>query len=374
MAAAAVEVLAAGPPSDDPYEPAASAWALAEGFRRRGCDVRVLYPAGPSEAAAPDGIVALRVDLPLKHPGAVAEPAEFAAAAGARLRRDAALVVRDPSGLGPLGGRRPVAAVVRSLALLEFDRERSARAPNGVLERLDVWRDRRTLRRLERAALGEAERVFAEGSDLAETLATDFKVERDRLRPTRTPVEAGPPPPARAAARGAIGIPTDVSAVAVLAAASDPERSGVDRACEAFRRIRPLFPGVRLLVAGAPAPTEPGVHQVPGRDRATFARVLAAADVALFVPRSTGFDPGVVLALRQGVAAVALPTVRLPDVPDGAVRRPPNDDPGELSSAIAELVADPAARRALQEAGAPYADRFRPETVAAEIAAAVGVG
>jgi len=374
MPSAAVDVLAAGPPSDDPYDPAASAWALAEGFRQRGHDVRVLYPGGPTDATAPAGIGAIRVDLPLKHPGAVAEPAEFAAAAAHRLRRDAALVVRDPSGLGTLGGNHRVAAVVRSLALLEFDRERSARAPNGVLERLDVWRDRRTLRRLERAALGEAVRVFAEGNDLAETLATDFRVDRDRLRATRTPVLAGPEAPARAAARGAIGIPTDVSAVAVVAASGDPERSGVDRACEAFRRIRPLFPGVRLLVAGAPAPTEPGVHQVPGRDGTTFARVLAAADVALFVPRLTGFDPGIVLAMRQGVATVALPTVRLPDVPDRAVRRTPNDDPGELSSAIAELVADPAARRTLQEAGAPYAERFRPETVAAEIAAAMDVG
>ena len=121
------------------------------------------------------------------------------------------------------------------------------------------------------------------------------------------------------------------------------------------------------MVVGAPAPTEPGVHAVTDRDRTTFVRALAAADVAIFLPRTPGFDPGVVLALRQGVAPVVRPTVRLPGDPSSAVRRLPNDDPGELSSAIAELIADPAGRRALVENGRAYAERFLPERVASDL-------
>lgn len=375
MPDASVDLLAPGPPSPDPYEPGAAAWALAEGFRDRGDDVRVLYPGGPTDAPPPAGVAALRLEVDWKRPGAVAAPAEFAAAAARRLRHDATLVVRDPAGLGALGGAaRRVAAIVRSVAILDFERERTARAPNGVLERLDVWRDRRTVRRLERAALSEAVRVFAEGDDVRAALTDGYRVDAQRVRPTRTPVAAGADPPERAAARGEIGIPTDVGAVAVIAGAPDAEIAGVDRACEAFRRIRPLFPGVRLLVAGAPAPTEPGVHAVPGRDLATFLRVLAAADVALFAPRVVGFDPGVILALRLGVASVVLPNVRLPELPEGVVRRTPNEDPGELSSAIAEFVADPAGRRALRDAGIAYAARFAPPTVAGEIAAEAGAG
>jgi len=373
MSRGPVDVLAAGPPPSDPYEPTASAWALAVGLQERGHSVRVLYPPGPDAGPMPPGIATEAVVLPRKRPGAPVEPAEFARSAGHQVRAEATLVVRDPAGLGPLPlgrsapGRRLV-AIVRGIALEEFERERSGRATAGVLDRLDVWRDRRAVRRLERAALAGADEIFTESPELTEAIVRGYRFAKEGIRTTDPPVIRGPDPPARTAARTALGVPMDVNVVAVLAATEDPEASGVDLARDAFRRIRPLFPGIRLVVVGAPAPTEPGVHPLPDRDRATFVRALAAADVAVFLPRAPGFDPGVVLALRQGVAPVVRPTVRLPGDASSAVRRLPNDDPGELSSAIAELIADPPTRRTLVENGRAYAERFLPERVAAELA------
>jgi glycosyltransferase involved in cell wall biosynthesis len=232
---------------------------------------------------------------------------------------------------------------------------------------VDSWRDRRAVRRLERVALEEADRIFCDSPSLADELAAAYRIARGRILPTVPPVALGAEPPARDAARADLGLPTDVPVVAALAASENPEEAGIDRAREAFRRIRPLFPGVRLVVAGAEAPTEPGVHATPERERAVFVRALAAADVAVFARRLPGFDPGLVLALRQGVAPVVLPTVRLPPDSDGAVRRVPSDEPGELSSAVAELVADLAQRRALAAQGPGFATQFLPERVAGEL-------
>jgi glycosyltransferase involved in cell wall biosynthesis len=372
MEARTVDLLAAGPPPADPYEPASSAWALAEGFRAHATTVRVLYPAGPDGAAPPAGVDSVAIEVPIRRPGAAVEPAEFARTAGRRIRADADLVLRDPSGLGPLGivhraGTPRLVVIVRGLELREYDRERSARAPSGFVDRVDTWRDRRTVRRLERAALEEADRIFCDAPALRRELADAYRIPDDRIAPTVPPVAVGGPPPPRDDARGALGLPTDVAVVATLASFEDPDAAGVDRAREAFRRIRPLFPGVRLVIAGATAPVEPGVHADPERSLGAYQRALAAADVALFPRRPAGFDPGLVLALRQGVAPVALPSARLPVAPDGAVRYTESDDPSDVSSAVAELVADLAQRKALAARGPRSAEPFRPDRVAADL-------
>jgi len=377
MAARSVDVLAAGPAPADPYDPAAPAWALAEGLRDRGVSVRVLFPAGADPLAPPDGIESVPVAHAIRRPGAAIEPADYAHAAGRRVRIDAELVLRDPSGLGALGlghraGAHRIAAVVRATQLAEFDRERSGRRSANLLDRVDAWRDRRAVRRLERIALTEAQGIYCDAPALAGALADEYRIPPERIRPTVPPVAVGPPPPSRDDARAGLGLPTDVPVVAALACSERPDDAGVDLALEAFRRIRPLFPGVRLVVAGAEAPVEPGVHATPARDRATYDRALAAADVAVFARRAPGFDPGLVLALRRGVASVALPTVRLPVDAAGAVRVVGESEPGDLSSAVAELVADLAQRRALAAAGPAVAAAFLPGTVAGALLASEG--
>jgi hypothetical protein len=377
MASRTVDLVTLGPPPGDPYEPWATAWALASAFAARSDRVRVLHPDGPVGVAPPAGTVGVPVRLPLRRPGAAPDEAGFAAAAGRRVRPDADLVVRDPAGFGSLGlaGRRTsrptVVAFVRSVELHAFDRERAARPAAGLVGRLDAWRDRRTVRRLEQAALSEADVLFADAPELAHALTVEYGVPDQRVRPTVPPVPVLSSPLSRDAARSSLGIPTDVPVVVAPMAEERGGPAGVDRACEAFRRVRPFFPGARLIVVGAPAPTDPGVVSVPGRDGATFALGLTAANAALFAGRRPGFDPLLVSAMRAGCAPAAVPGVRLPADPEGAVRYAASDDPGDLASLLAELLADPALCREIATRGEAQAVRYLPERVADAVDAAV---
>jgi glycosyltransferase involved in cell wall biosynthesis len=380
MAPRTVDVLAGGPPSSDPYDPASSAWALAGALAARGDDVTVLHPAGAAGDAPPAGTKALAVELPLRRPGAAVEGAEFATAAAKRVRRTAELVLRDPAGLGRLGLHRAagagplLAAFVRGVELDSFDHEHGQRAPAGFRDRLDTWRDRRAVRRLEEAALREADRLFYDAAPLPSALLREYGIPENRLRATLPPVPTLPAAPSRADARASFRIPLDVPVVLAPSAFDQPEPSGIDRAREAFRRVRSFFPGARLIVVGAPSPAEPGVVVAPERDAPTLARALAAADVAVFDRRTPGFDPGVVLALRVGCCVLVGPQVHLPVAPGDAVRAVPSDDAGEFASVLAELLADPAARRAVARGGERYAAPFDPARVAEVVTSATTPG
>jgi hypothetical protein len=377
MASLTVDVVAAGPPSSDPYAPGATAWSLAAALARRGDSVAVLFPAGMAAAEPPAGVTPIPVDLPLRRPGAAVEGAELATAAGRRIRPIVDSVVRDPVGLGSLGlrraaGRGPrVIGFVRGVELTAYDRERPATS-SGLRDRLDRWRDRRAVRRLEDAALRESDRLFYDAPDLPRVLAEVYGVPAERCRPALPPVSALPTAPSLEDARASFRIPADVPVIAAPAPFPEADPSGTDRAREAFRRIRSFFPGARLLVTGTSSPAEPHVTVAPERDGATLARALAAADVAVFDRRVPGFDPGVVLAMRAHRAVLVGPGVRFPVDPGEAVRALTSDDPGEFASALAELVADPSTRRPLVAAGAAYAAGFDADRVTTEVAATLG--
>jgi glycosyltransferase involved in cell wall biosynthesis len=374
MASRTVDVVATAGPSSDPYAPGATAWALAGALARRGDSVAVLFPSGGESAAAPDGVRPVPVDLPLRHPGAAIEGAELATAAGRHLRRDADLVIRDPIGLGRLGparGRGPiVAGFVRGVELTAYDHERPPGSA-GFRDRLDRWRDRRAIRRLEEAALREADRLFCDAPGLPGVLAAMYGVAESRCRTALPPVARLPDLPRPEDARASFRIPNDVPVVAAPASFEAPDPSGADRAREAFRRVRSFFPGARLIVTGTSVPADPHVTVAPERDAGTLARALAAADVTVFARRVPGFDPGVILALRAGRAVLVGPGVQFPVDPGDAVRRVADDDPGELASALAELLADPATRRPLATAGVGYASPYDPDRVLAGISDAL---
>lgn len=380
MSSRTVDVLAAGPPSSDPYDPPRPAWALASALAARGDSVVVLYPAGGPQANPPVGTTAVPVDVPLRRPGAAVQGAEFALAASKRVRRGVELILRDPAGLGRLGPHRGqdggpiVAAFVRSIEIDAFDRERVGRAPTGLRDRLDTWRDRRTVQRLEQAALREADRLFYDSAGLPSDLERKYGIPGRRFRAALPPVPPVPVLLTREEARASFRIPADVPVVVAPAAFELPDPSGIDRAREAFHRVRSFFPGARLIVVGTTGPGEPGVATVPERDVGTLARALAAADVALFARRVPGFDPGVVLALRAGRCVIVGPAIRLPVDPSPAVRTVATDDPGDLASVLAELLADPAARRTLSSAGERYAAAFDPARVAEVVSAATAPG
>ncbi len=368
-----IDLVAVGPCPRDPYDPAASAWALAAGFAAGGDEVRVLHPAGLAGAELPEGVLATLVDVPLRRPGAVVEGASLTQAAGRRIRPGADLVVRDPFGLGRLGleGRRgsvpEVVGVVHRLELATYDAESALRSPTSLFERVDTWRDRRAVRRLERGALEEAQHLVYDSPELPEVLAREYGISAGRLRPVPPSVRDSGLNYSREDARKEMHLPLDVPVVVAPLASEDPRISGADRVRDAFRRMRSLFAGARLVVVGGTAPSEPGVSALPDRDSATFERAFAAGDVTLVAPSTIGFDPGVVLSLRARCPVIVGPGVRFPLDPDGAVRTVASDDPAELAAALAELLADRRERRDLSVAGERYAERFHPVRVAAMV-------
>jgi len=372
-----VDVVTVGPPPLDPYEPSASAWALAAALAARGDDVRVLHLPGSGTGPVPPGVTAIPVEIPLRRPGGPVEPAEFASAAGRRLRKPLDLVLRDPLGLGSLGARRLrrgpplVAGFARALELQAFEGERQGLSSTGFVDRLDTWRDRRSVRRLERAALDEADRVFYDAKEVAKSLTEEYGVVDGKLVALPPAVPMLPPLPTRESSRHDLRIPPDVPVVVAPAAFEAPASSGVDRVLEAFRRVRPFFPGVRLVLCGAPAPSDPGVIVLPARRADTLADALASADVAVFARRVPGFDPGVVLAARAAVPPIVLPSARLAVEPAGGVHVAASDDPGDLASALAELLADPVVRKEVGQAATRFAQAFLPERVAAALSEAV---
>jgi glycosyltransferase involved in cell wall biosynthesis len=317
------------------------------------------------------------VEIPLRRPGGPGELAEFATAAGRRLRPNVDLVLRDPVGLGALGMRRSrsgppvVGAFGRSVELRSFVGDRAARSAAGIVDRFDTWLDRRTVRRLERAAVQEADRIFTDDREVVDAFAKEYGVPSGKFVNVPTAVPVLPPLPGRDASRQDLRIPPDVPVVVAPTAFEEPGPAGVDRVLEAFRRVRPLFPGVRLVVVGAPAPPDPGVISLPDRGASTLADALAGANVAVFARRAPGFDPGVVLAARARVPPIVLPDARLPLDPEGGVKVAPSVDPGDLASVLAELLADPAMQKEVGRNAVRFAEAFLPERVATAVGEAL---
>ena len=372
-----VDIITVGPPPSDPYDPAASAWSLAAALAQRGDDVRVLHLRGSDAAAVPVGVMAVPIEIPLRRPGGPHEPAEFAAAAGRVLRKKVDLVLRDPAGIGALGlprsrrGPPVVGAFTRGIELTSFDGEHPGHPGSGFVDRFETLLDRRTVRRLERAALVEADRLLYESPEVARSLGEVYGVPERKLVAVAPSVASLPPLPTRAASRNDLRIPLDTPVVVAPTSFEAPEPSGLDRVLEAFRRIRPFFPGVRLVVSGSPAPADPGVIALPDRHAETLADALASADVAIFARRAPGFDPGMVLAARASVPPVLLPDARLPVDPKGGVRIAASDDPGDLASVLAELLADPSAQKEVGRAANRFSEEFLPERVADAVSLAL---
>lgn len=369
MALRTIDLIALGSPTSDPYDPSATAWALARAYATRGDDVRVIRPEGPSQAPQPEGVASLEITVPLRRPGAAVDQAAFASEAGRHVRPTADVIVRDPSGLGAIrargrsGGHPPLVAFVRLIELHAFDRERGRLTPRRWTDRLDTWRDRRDVRRFEKAALTEADVLFVDAPGLASAIATEYVVPAERVRTALPPVPDLPPPASRDAARAMLDIPRDVPVAVSPVPENGKDTGGVDRARETFRRIRPLFPGARLIIVGASPPTEPGLVAIPRRDAEAFGLGFAAANVALFAQNRGTFDPMVIGAMRAGCAVAAVPSLHLPVDPGDALKYAPTDDPGDLASILAELFADPALARETAAHGVEHSALYHPDRI-----------
>ncbi len=370
MAPRTIDLVAAGPPVDDPYDPAGFAWALAEGFARGGDSVRVAYPRSNGGDDLPTPVPAVAFD----GAGAPIGSAESARAAARTIRSEAQFVIRDPLGFGPLGlghgARRPrIVGVLRSSDRSFLAPGTSKDRPAGVLGRIEAWNARRARRKLGRGAVAEAFRLFADDPDLGPILEREYGVDPERALPTPPPVRRGPPPPSRPDARRALTVPDDVPVVVVVSPPSASPLPSVVAVRDAFVGVRPIFPGVRMVTVGVDGVHGPGISTVAKRDLATFTTALAAADLAVFPGPSASIDAGLVLGLRAGVASITLPGTRLPRELVPAVRAVPTGDPRDLASTITELLADPSGRADLARGGPALAARFDAVRVASSLVA-----
>lgn len=362
MAGYRIDFLATAPPEDTTSGLSRVVWELAAALVPRGHHVRVMYPyAGPVDPPGPyRGVTRVPVPLVGMRRRPFGRDIAIGENASDLIDRAADVVVGNDEKAGALALRSNGPAFVyfvHDVSLHTFDTLRPLEPKRGLRQTVGNFLDRRTLKRLEGTALRRARAVVVATELNRKLLAQYYTVPAEKIRA----VPYGVPDPldvgSREAARLALHVPSDVPAVAFVG--RTPDRQGLPTALAAFRRVRVFFPGARFLVVGSDAPTEPGVVPLGVADETTKANVLRAADVFLFPARYEGFGLAPREAMRYGVATIVSEHVPMDGAtPKEAVRIVSGDDPGEYASDLAELLADPATRRSVGEAGRKYADQF----------------
>jgi glycosyltransferase involved in cell wall biosynthesis len=359
-----IDFLATAPPQDQTSGLSRAVWSLAAALVARGHSARVLFPS-TNLAARPDfqGVTA----IPVPDPGDRRRPFGRDIAIGRNasdlLDPEADIVVGNDEKAGALEWRkrpngRPVfAMIVHDVSVHTFDTLRPLQPSSGLRQKVGDWLDRRALKRLETNAYGRARVILVPSEVNRELLRQHYGIAdgRVQLMPVGVadPIDAG----TKSEARLALKLPPDIPVVSFIG--RTPERQGLPTVLETFRRVRVLFPGVRLLLVGCQAPSEPGVQALGVVDELTKGRVLRASDVFLFPTRYEGFGLAPREAMRYGVPVVVSRHVPLEGIDaKNAVRIVASDDAGDYAAELAGLLADPPMRRTMGEAGRRYADGF----------------
>lgn len=360
-----IEFLASAPPEETSSGLSRVVWELAAALASRAHRVRVLYPAagadGPPQVRGVTPVPVPVLDIPRRPFG---RDIMIGRNASTLVDPTADILVGNDEKAGALDAQltrpsgRPVFAMfVHDIALHTFDTLRPREPDRGLRQRVGNFLDRRALKGLEGRALTRA-RVIVVASDLnRELLQKFYRIGGPRVRQmpygVPDPMEVG----SKEDARRALKVPLDVPIVAFVG--RTPERQGLPTALEAFRRVRVFFPGARMFVVGTSPKTEPGVVPLGVVDEPTKARVLRASDVFLFPTRYEGFGLAPREAMRYGMPAIVSQNVpREGLTAPTAVRVVNSEDPGDYASELAELLADPALRRTVGEAGRKAADEF----------------
>jgi hypothetical protein len=367
MARWTIDLLTSGPPTDELFDPAFPAWELLRTLGERGHQVRGLYPdpLTGNPPPAPPGVGAVPVP---SHPSDRGDVEAYLRNARELRTPNADLVLRLPLGPGgALGVSRssPTAKIASFVHELAIDTAANRTAlPAGFFGRLTQWRDRRALRRREGAAIRESDLLLVRQKELGERIASVYGIERPKLAFLLDPVAAPKLIESRATTRQHLRIPLDVPVVAYAPGPGPNGAADLELALEAFRRIRVFFPGARFVGVGVPVHTDPGVLILADRDRGSVDTAFVTADVVLLPRTALAEDPIPLYALRHGKAAIVGDGVSV-----GAsnrtkvVRIVRSLDPGDVASDLAELLADPALRRALGDAAQKFvAPRTYPRT------------
>ncbi len=365
-----IDLLATGPPSLDPADPAASGWALAHGLASRGHDVQVVYPGPADGPTHVDGVAAVPYSPVTNHLGTVRGDAELAKLAAHHLRSSPDAVVRDPYWAAP-SGTPPTAGGSSRSSARSGRRRRRHRPRSGGLPASGspspaggdgaspaAWNGRASSRR---RASSARPRHCATGS------RASTGVPAERIRITHAAVAHGPPPPAREAARRAVGVPDDVPVIATFVPATTPPAELPASMQQVFARLRVIFVGCRLVAVGLPRSSIAGAVALPSRDAATLGTVASASDAAVLFDPTPAAIPAAVFALRAGLPLVGGPTLSVGDGADGVLRTTNVDDPGELASVLAELLADRGGRIAHEAMARKLAEQYDPGRLADEL-------
>jgi phosphatidylinositol alpha-mannosyltransferase len=314
---------------------------LAEVLIRQGHEVSVLAPAEEDEALPAYAVSAGRA-VPVPYNGSVARLA-FGPLSAARVRRWVAagdfdvVHVHEPftpslSMLAVLSARGPVVATFHTA----MTRSRVLAAAQGVLQLVSE-------KITGRIAVSELAR----------------KVQVEHLGGSAWEIPNGVDVARFAAAVPLPGWPGDGGVLGFLGRYTEP-RKGFPVLAQAFVRLAPHRPGLRLLVAGPGDPAEAREEVPPAlRERIVLlgkvseddkARMLRSADLYV-APNIGGESFGMILteAMAAGTPVVASDLDAFRRVLDGgrAGALFPTGDPGALAAVLAGLLDDPAARTRL---------------------------
>lgn len=147
---------------------------------------------------------------------------------------------------------------------------------------------------------------------------------------------------------------------------------GTDKLLDAFMRVMEGFPRAVLMIAG---PDEWGLERrwrervardavgnrilfpgmIGGDDKAD---VLARADLFCLPSMAEGFSNAVLEALASSTAVMLSPACNVPEVEQAHAGVIVEADPEQMAAAMRELLGDPAALRAMGEAGRRLAERY----------------
>jgi glycosyltransferase involved in cell wall biosynthesis len=361
-----IDILGTPPPDPTTSGLDRSIWELGAGLVSRGHRVRILF-ATPTPTVPPPyrGVEGVPVPVVPSQRRPVPQAVEVARAAADCVAPDAQILLGtdERAGAVKLPGRGRGPSLALYLNGLPSDRPPNG-GPNGsghgLMDRLGMWMDQRTLRRLETDSLHRASIVFTGSASTRERITQLHKVPSSKVSVLPPTIPDPNRTETREQARIALRIPTDVP-VAVFVG-HRPETQGLPIALEAFRRSRVFFPGARFLVVGSSPKQDPGVLPLGLADDATKVRALRAADLFLFPSLENGPAYSVTEAMSYGMPAVVSSRVVVEGAdPKKQVRVVASDDPGDYAAEFSELFADPALRRRIGAAGMVFANQFTGE-------------
>jgi glycosyltransferase involved in cell wall biosynthesis len=234
---------------------------------------------------------------------------------------------------------------------------------------------------LRRRVLQVLERITVRGADLVLAASGDLADNARRLggRDVRTaPVSAPPlPAPSRSAGEVRAELGLDDDRPLIVAVGRLHPQKGYDVLLDALDRL----PGKRpLVVIAGDGPLQDelaariAADDLPVRllgRRPDVADLLAAADVCVLPSRWEARSLTAQEALRSGTPLVATRTGGLPELLGDAAELVPVGDAGALADALAGLLADPARRARLADAGRERAASWPDEAATAHQLVAV---